>query len=467
MTGRFAPTPSGRMHIGNMVAMMAAWLDARSRGQRMLLRIEDIDTPRVLPDADRWIMDDLTWFGMDWDGEPVYQSQRLDVYEQALGLIAGGDWDVADGSVDGSVDGSADGSAGGLSVMFGDSDGDLAGVSADGPASGPAGGSAGYSGIGSAGVSVDGLAGASGNPAVAGNLTAAGDPTAAGNPATAGDPTAAGNPTATNAHGHIYPCFCSRADIRAASAPQEGDGFQIYPGTCRTLIRNNPREVSNRIANGQRHSLRIAMPEPGSPSRIVTFTDRVFGTQTFDLSREIGDSIIRRSDGLFSYQFVVTVDDLAMGVDSIVRGRDLLRSTALQAWIRRVLVESGFGGAVGAIGESGESATITPSAHAAITPSAITPEYAHIPLIDNAAGRRLAKRERSLDMGALRKRGVTAEQVAGYCAYLLALIPEPEPCTPSDLLREFTWEPLRRDHADRTLDPASPQCPNWLADAVG
>ena len=455
------------MHIGNMVAMMAAWLDARSRGQRMLLRIEDIDTPRVLPDADRWIMDDLTWFGMDWDGEPVYQSQRLDVYEQALGLIAGGDWDVADGSVDGSVDGSADGSAGGLSVMFGDSDGDLAGVSADGPASGPAGGSAGYSGIGSAGVSVDGLAGASGNPAVAGNLTAAGDPTAAGNPATAGDPTAAGNPTATNAHGHIYPCFCSRADIRAASAPQEGDGFQIYPGTCRTLIRNNPREVSNRIANGQRHSLRIAMPEPGSPSRIVTFTDRVFGTQTFDLSREIGDSIIRRSDGLFSYQFVVTVDDLAMGVDSIVRGRDLLRSTALQAWIRRVLVESGFGGAVGAIGESGESATITPSAHAAITPSAITPEYAHIPLIDNVAGRRLAKRERSLDMGALRKRGVTAEQVAGYCAYLLALIPEPEPCTPSDLLREFTWEPLRRDHADRTLDPASPQCPNWLADAVG
>ena len=455
------------MHIGNMVAMMAAWLDARSRGQRMLLRIEDIDTPRVLPDANRWIMDDLTWFGMDWDGEPVYQSQRLDVYEQALGLIAGGDWDVADGSVDGSVDGSADGSAGGLSVMFGDSDGDLAGVSADGPASGPAGGSAGYSGIGSAGVSVDGLAGASGNPAVAGNLTAAGDPTAAGNPATAGDPTAAGNPTATNAHGHIYPCFCSRADIRAASAPQEGDGFQIYPGTCRTLIRNNPREVSNRIANGQRHSLRIAMPEPGSPSRIVTFTDRVFGTQTFDLSREIGDSIIRRSDGLFSYQFVVTVDDLAMGVDSIVRGRDLLRSTALQAWIRRVLVESGFGGAVGTIGESGESATITPSAHAAITPSAITPEYAHIPLIDNAAGRRLAKRERSLDMGALRKRGVTAEQVAGYCAYLLALIPEPEPCTPSDLLREFTWEPLRRDHADRTLDPASPQCPNWLADAVG
>ena len=456
------------MHIGNMVAMMAAWLDARSRGQRMLLRIEDIDTPRVLPDADRWIMDDLTWFGMDWDGEPVYQSQRLDVYEQALRLIAGG-----------SVDGSVDGSAGGLSEMFGDSDGDSdgdsVGVSVDGPASGPAsdsaGGLAGYSGIGLVGVSVDGsVSGSAGGSAVAsGNSAVSGDST------TADEPTAAGNPIATNAHGHIYPCFCSRADIRAASAPQEGDGFQIYPGTCRALIRNNPREVANRIANGQRHSLRIAMPDPGSPSRIVTFTDRVFGTQTYDLSREIGDSIIRRSDGLFSYQFVVTVDDLAMGIDSIVRGRDLLRSTALQTWIRRVLVESGFGGAAETIDGLGEFATITPSAHAeitpsapsAITPSAITPEYAHIPLIDNAAGRRLAKRERSLDMGALRKRGVTAEQVAGYCAYLLALIPEPEPCTPSDLLREFTWEPLRRDHADRTLDPASPQCPSWLAEAVG
>lgn len=458
------------MHIGNMVAMMAAWLDARSRGQRMLLRIEDIDTPRVLPDADRWIMDDLTWFGMDWDGEPVYQSQRLDVYEQALRLIAGG-----------SVDGSVDGSAGGLSEMFGDSDGDSAGVSVDGPASGSAGGLAGYSGIGSVGGSVDGSASgsaggsavANGNSAAAVDSTTADEPTAAGESTATGDLTTAGNPIAANAHGHIYPCFCSRADIRAASAPQEGDGFQIYPGTCRTLIRNNPREVANRIANGQRHSLRIAMPDSGNPSRIVTFTDRVFGTQTYDLSREIGDSIIRRSDGLFSYQFVVTVDDLAMSVDSIVRGRDLLRSTALQAWIRRVLVESGFGGSAGTIGGAGNPAVPAPApiapapAPATITPSAITPEYAHIPLIDNAAGRRLAKRERSLDMGALRKRGVTAEQVAGYCAYLLALIPEPEPCTPSDLLREFTWEPLRRDHADRTLDPASPQCPSWLAEAVG
>ena len=82
------------MHIGNITAMLAAWLDGRAghdagmRG-RMLLRIEDIDTPRVLPDADRWIMDDLAWLGLDWDGEPVYQSRRLDVYEEALAALRG------------------------------------------------------------------------------------------------------------------------------------------------------------------------------------------------------------------------------------------------------------------------------------------------------------------------------------------------------------------------------------------
>lgn len=162
------------------------------------------------------------------------------------------------------------------------------------------------------------------------------------------------------------------------------------------------------------------MPSPGTPANTVTFIDRVFGMQTYDLAHSIGDSIIRRSDGLFSYQFVVTVDDLAMGVDSIVRGRDLLRSTALQSWIRTTLLANGFA----ANGLAAVSAVSVTSATAA-TPT--HPEYAHIPLIENAAGRRLAKRERSLDMGALRKRGVTAEQVTGYCAYLLGSPPPRNP----------------------------------------
>lgn len=378
------------MHIGNMVAMLAAWLDSRSRGRRMLLRIEDIDTPRVLPDADRWIMDDLTWLGMDWDGEPVYQSQRLDLYEQAMALLPH---------------------------------------------------------------------------------------------------EAAGTDSGADSGGWLYPCFCSRADIRAASAPQEGDGFQIYPGTCRALALADPRRSADRAAQGQRHSWRLAMPSPASPADTVNFTDRVFGPQTYRLSRSIGDSIIRRSDGLFSYQFVVTVDDLTTGVDSIVRGRDLLRSTALQSWIRTTLVANGFAAGLPAAsdstvvdlsasdstGSASAGATspaptlsaLTPSAPTPSVPTPLAPEYAHIPLIDNAAGRRLAKRERSLDMGALRARGVTAEQVTGVCAYLLGLIDTPELCTPTSLLGGFSWEPLRRNHADRKLDPASPQCPDWLADAVG
>lgn len=399
MTGRFAPTPSGRMHIGNMVAMLAAWLDARSRGQRMVLRIEDIDTPRVLPDADRWIMDDLTWLGMDWDGEPVYQSQRIDLYEQAVRLIPCGPGvrDNRDGS--------------GVSSVSG------------------------VSGV----LSVSGVSGA-----------------CAGTPSN----TPPIPPSGTAAAGWQYPCFCSRADIRAASAPQEGDGFQIYPGTCHTLAVNEPQVSARRVDQHQRHSWRLAMPSPGTPANTVTFIDRVFGVQTYDLAHSIGDSIIRRSDGLFSYQLVVTVDDLAMGVDSIVRGRDLLRSTALQSWIRSTLLANGFmpdGSATdGSASDGHPTASATPA----------NPEYAHIPLIENAAGRRLAKRERSLDMGALRKRGVTAEQVTGYCAYLLGLNPALEPCTPASLLNDFSWNPLQRDHADRILDTASPQCPDWLAQAV-
>ena len=147
MTGRFAPTPSGRMHIGNVYAMLGAWLSARSRGDRMLMRIEDVDKPRVVAGADQLMMDDLHWLGLDWDGEPMFQSQRTERYEYALECL--------------------------------------------------------------------------------------------------------------RSQGVLYPCFCSRADIRAASAPNEGDGFMVYPGTCRRLLHDHPDEVRARLVRGDQHSIRI------------------------------------------------------------------------------------------------------------------------------------------------------------------------------------------------------------------
>lgn len=375
VTGRIAPSPTGRMHLGNVYAALAAWLGARAAGGRVLLRIEDIDAPRVVRDADRWIMDDLAWLGLDWDGEPVYQSRRLDLYEDVLRRLRG--------------------------VVLDD------------------------------------------------------------------------------ATPLVYPCFCSRADIRAASAPNEGDGFLVYPGTCRRL--GEPARAA-RLERGDRHSWRIAVPGPDVPesARVVAFVDRVFGPQRFDLARQLGDVVVRRSDGLFAYQLAASVDDLLMGVTQVVRGRDLLRSTAIQLWIRRwVAACVADGGALrggAAVGAPVSTALVTPAASsAASVPSAAhampatsdtsvasaasvpsvavrTPEFAHLPLIDAADGRRMAKRLNSLDLGTLRERGVDPREVVGYCAWLLRVIDEPRPVTPAELVPGFSWGGLAGDHADRVVD---------------
>ncbi|MDF7663274.1 glutamyl-Q tRNA(Asp) synthetase [Bifidobacterium sp. ESL0763] len=391
--GRFAPTPSGRMHIGNVYAMLGAWLSAHagdgSESGKVLLRIEDVDEPRSVKDADKWIMDDLHWLGLDWDGEPVYQSQRTEIYEEALqALKSVGVEDVT------SADAVSKGSS----------------TSADFPL--------------------------------------------------------------------VYPCFCSRADLRAATAPQEGDRFLIYSGTCRRLLAECPNEVRSRLEEGRRHSWRIAVPEEGSQGSIVTFDDRVFGHQRFDLPLQVGDTVIRRSDGIFSYQLAVVVDDLLMGVNDIVRGRDLLRSSALQVWIRRALIASGFAaeygiGIDGTIAENGKTRTVrgenagrgfgdSSDGGAA---SAVNPAHAHLPLIDDPSGIRLAKRKHSLDIGALRANGVKPEQVIGYCAWLLGVRPPdrvhdldtsaPIAMSAREALHCFTFDDIRADNSDRIL------APNW------
>ena len=308
MPGRFAPTPSGRMHIGNIYAMLGAWLSARSSNDAIYLRIEDIDEPRVVPGAADLIMDDLQWLGLDWDGAPVYQSARppscMKMPSRALQRLT--------------ID-------------------DSGAVTAD----------------------------------------------------ATGKRNAVDLPLLLLTRGH------SRGFSTAGRRP-----FHDLPGTCRRLAETNPDEVRARLAQGRRHSLRIAMPASNST---IAFEDRVFGHQEFNVTREIGDSVVRRADGLFSYQLVVVVDDLAMGVDDIVRGRDLLRSNALQIWIRQALTDS------------------------------TDYSYAHLPLIDNASGQRLAKREKSLDMGILRKHGVTPERVIGYCAWLLGLQGDPHSTHPQPM----------------------------------
>lgn len=347
--GRLAPSPTGRMHLGNVYAALAAWLAARSASGRILLRIEDIDTPRVVRDADRWIMDDLTWLGLDWDGEPVYQSQRFDLYEEALRRLRQ--------------------------------------------------------------MSLPGWATDTGGDGVE--------------------------------HPLVYPCFCSRADIRAASAPNEGDGFLIYPGTCRRLSDDERR---TRLTRGDRHSWRIAVPDASTAesNRVMRFDDRVFGPQTFDLARQLGDVVIRRSDGLFAYQLAVSVDDLEMGVTQIVRGRDLLRSTAIQLWVRRWLCACGFG-------TLGEQASIR--VHEGESVSWASPmEFAHLPLIDAADGIRMAKRLNSVDVEAMREHGIDSRAIIGYCAWLLGLIDVPQPASPAELLTLFSWNKVGFDTSDRIVD---------------
>lgn len=212
------------------------------------------------------------------------------------------------------------------------------------------------------------------------------------------------------------------------------------------------------------------MPADTNPHATVQFDDAVFGHQEFNLAHDVGDTIVRRADGLFSYQLVVVVDDLDMGVDDIVRGRDLLRSNAIcKSPFAERFIKAGF--------RKAKTQASAPSQHAPqsqYTPyNPENPRYAHLPLIDNAAGRRLAKRERSLDMGALREHGVTAEQVVGYCAWLLGLQGDsahtsPQPMTPSRRCRSsigVRYGPIRPTAVSaKTISTRISACDNGWPD---
>jgi len=211
--------------------------------------------------------------------------------------------------------------------------------------------------------------------------------------------------------GLVYPCFCSRRELAVASAPH-GPADAPYPGTCRALTDG---ERAQRIAEGRRPALRVALPD-----RALSITDRLCGVVSQQLAADVGDIIVRRSDGLYAYQLAVVVDDAADGVSHVVRGDDLLSSTPRQVALQQLL-------------------------------GLPTPAYAHVPLVLGLDGERLAKRHGAVSLLELRERGVTSQRLIGLLAGLSG-IGDGGPARPAELvagfrLEDVTREPVRMDTA--------------------
>jgi glutamyl-tRNA synthetase len=211
----------------------------------------------------------------------------------------------------------------------------------------------------------------------------------------------------------LFPCHLSRKDLQAmASAPHGGEEAP-YPSVLR------PRELASdwfeRLRGMERPDAAIRFLVDDRP---VSFIDRVFGPRTERVDLAVGDFVLKRRDGLYAYQLAVVVDDLAMGIDDVVRGSDLLASTA-----RQIQLIEALGG----------------------TP----PAYAHVPLMLSSGGEKLSKRDQTLTLRSLREEGACPEAVTGILAHSLGLLDRSEPCRPADLIPVFAWEKIGR--ADWTL----------------
>jgi glutamyl-Q tRNA(Asp) synthetase len=263
---RFAPSPTGELHLGHAYSARIAWVRARETDGQFLLRIEDIDIRRSRREFDAAIRDDLHWLGLDWDGEVRRQSEHFADYGRAL--------DVLD-------------------------ERDL-----------------------------------------------------------------------------IYPCFCTRADIAAATDAPHGPDGPLYPGTCRHLSLAERRE---RLAAGEEHCLRLDAMKAAGEAGPYAFFDETRG-KIEGQPMLFGDVVLARKDTPTSYHLAVTVDDHLQGVTLVTRGEDLLPSTHVHGLLQRLL---GYE----------------------------TPRYAHHRLMTDADGRRFSKRDRSLTLRALRESGLTPAQV--------------------------------------------------------
>ncbi len=209
-----------------------------------------------------------------------------------------------------------------------------------------------------------------------------------------------------DAQGLVYPCYCTRRQLHTiteASAPHGPN--PVYPGTCRDLTGPQRQALE---AQGRRPSLRVRVPD-----QVWSVDDGLQGPYHADLATACGDFILRRSDGLFAYQLAVVADDGAMGVNQVVRGRDLLPSTPQQLWLQERL-------------------------------GLPHPTYYHTPLLLAKDGRRLSKREGDLSLRSLSKR-YSAPEIVGQLACWAGLLDRPRPVTPKDLVGEFSWARVKKE----------------------
>ncbi|MGN0978049.1 MAG: tRNA glutamyl-Q(34) synthetase GluQRS [Faecousia sp.] len=199
--------------------------------------------------------------------------------------------------------------------------------------------------------------------------------------------------------GLLYPCYCTRSQLHSINAPHLSDGTYVYPGTCRHLTEGERAAISRKPA------WRVVVPD-----RLWTLEDKVQGHYECNLATDCGDMVVRRADGVYVYQLAVTVDDGEAGVTEVVRGMDLLSSAPRQMFLQELF---GF-------------------PH---------PEYGHVPMLLAPDGRRLSKRDRDLDLGALRMR-MKPEHLIGVLACAAGLIDQRTDISARELAQEFSWDHL-------------------------
>lgn len=304
--GRYAPSPTGLLHIGSARTALVAWLSVRAKAGTFVLRIEDLDGPRVVPGMTEAILQDLAWLGIDWDegpgvggpDAPYSQSARSTYYEEALAHL--------------------------------------------------------------------------------------------------------------HRQGRLFPCSYSRKDLlHLASAPHGSPGgYHPYPAALCPTNLSDDWYTSLGKQEGPEVAIRFLIDEAET-----TFEDHVMGYITERVGETVGDFVLKRRDGLYAYQLAVVVDDLLMGITEVVRGSDLLASTA-----RQIQLIEALGGHL--------------------------PTYAHVPLVVNYEGEKLSKRDQGLAIHAVRESGVGPQALIGYLGYSLGLLPKPKACTPQALVPRFSWEKL-------------------------